>query len=120
MLLNVFLVALAIQFTECRSEKSSKEINPLFISEFISAGKIDEARKRSEVRHSLFFNKTSFSGYLTVNKAFNSNMFFWFFPSENKYEEAPVVLWLQGGPGDSTFISLFYENGPFTLTSELL
>jgi len=24
----------------------------------------------------------SYSGFLTVNKTFNSNMFFWFFPSQ--------------------------------------
>ncbi|XP_055916994.1 venom serine carboxypeptidase-like [Eupeodes corollae] len=29
------------------------------------------------------------------------------------YDEKPVVLWLQGGPGISSLMALFTENGPF-------
>ncbi|KAK9511226.1 hypothetical protein O3M35_005824 [Rhynocoris fuscipes] len=58
-------------------------------------------------------NVASFSGYLTVNKNYNSNMFFWFFPAEKNNSTAPVVLWLQGGPGASSLFGLFSEIGPF-------
>jgi hypothetical protein len=37
----------------------------------------------------------SYSGYLTVDKPNNGNMFFWFFPAEESPETAPVVIWLQ-------------------------
>lgn len=45
---------------------------------------------------------TSYSGYFTVNKTYDSNLFFWYFPAKNDPKNAPVVLWLQGGPGASS------------------
>ena len=59
------------------------------------------------------FKQQSFSGYLTVNKEYNSNMFFWFFPAQNGNKpDTPVMLWLQGGPGASSLFALFTEIGP--------
>jgi vitellogenic carboxypeptidase-like protein len=45
---------------------------------------VDEAKARrmSRVEKSLFHDVVSYSGYLTVNDEFNSNLFFWFFPAE--------------------------------------
>jgi len=57
--------------------------------------------------------EVSYAGYLTVNKKYNSNLFFWFFPAKLDQVKAPVVLWLQGGPGASSLFGLFQENGPF-------
>jgi hypothetical protein len=56
--------------------------DPLFLTPYIESGKIDEARKLSQVMQLPNApNITSFSGLLTVNKKYNSNMFFWFFPA---------------------------------------
>lgn len=56
---------------------------PLFLTPLIEAGKIDEAQKAARVGPLKGAeNVTSFSGYLTVNKKFDSNLFFWFFPAE--------------------------------------
>lgn len=52
---------------------------PLFLTPLIESGKIDEARKRAAVNHKEMNNVSSYSGFLTVNKKYNSNMFFWFF-----------------------------------------
>ncbi|EFN81843.1 Probable serine carboxypeptidase CPVL [Harpegnathos saltator] len=60
---------------------------------------------------------SSYSGYLTVNKEYNSNLFFWFFPAMHNPKTAPVVLWLQGGPGATSMFGLFMENGPFIVTA---
>jgi vitellogenic carboxypeptidase-like protein len=60
----------------------------------------------------------SFSGYLTVNKEYNSNMFFWFFPAQNGDTNAPVLLWLQGGPGATSLFGLFNENGPIQVNDD--
>jgi vitellogenic carboxypeptidase-like protein len=56
---------------------------PLFLTPLIEAGKIEEAQKSARVGPLKGAeNVTSFSGYLTVNKKFDSNLFFWFFPAE--------------------------------------
>jgi len=64
------------------------------------------------------YQRQSFSGYLTVNKEYNSNMFFWFFPAQNGNTSAPVLLWLQGGPGATSLFGLFTENGPIQVNDD--
>jgi vitellogenic carboxypeptidase-like protein len=64
------------------------------------------------------YKRQSFSGYLTVNKEYNSNMFFWFFPAQNGNTSAPVLLWLQGGPGATSLFGLFSENGPIQVNDD--
>lgn len=74
-----------------------------------------QARNLSAVNHPEI-NIPNYAGYFTVNKEFNSNLFFWFFPAKVNPAEAPVVLWLQGGPGASSLFGLFTENGPFSIS----
>ncbi|KAJ6644320.1 Venom serine carboxypeptidase [Pseudolycoriella hygida] len=91
---------------------------PLFLTEYIENGRIELAKNLSLVNHDDMKWVQSYSGYLTVNKTVGSNMFFWFFPAKLDQAKAPVVLWMQGGPGASSLFGLFTENGPFSVTSE--
>lgn len=53
---------------------------------------------------------TTYSGYLSVGT--NMSMWFWFFEARSDAATAPLALWLNGGPGCSSMIGLFQENGP--------
>jgi len=61
----------------------------------------------------------AYSGYLTVDERYDSNLFYWFFEAQNGNKSAPIILWLQGGPGSSSLFGLFGEHGPFYLTDDL-
>lgn len=54
-----------------------------------------------------------YSGYVTIDQTHGKNLFYYFVESEGKPTEDPVVLWLNGGPGCSSFDGFVYEHGPF-------
>ncbi|XP_071942895.1 probable serine carboxypeptidase CPVL [Antedon mediterranea] len=101
-----------------KAKQSIDPGKPLILTPYIESGNIDEGRKLSLVS-TLNSTIKSYAGYFTVDKTFNSNTFFWFFPAEVNSETAPVLLWLQGGPGGSSMFGLFSENGPFYVTDDM-
>jgi len=52
-------------------------------------------------------------GYINVNSTYDSNMFWWLYGSTGTpSNEAPLVMWLQGGPGATSLYGDFMEIGP--------
>ncbi|EDW83363.1 uncharacterized protein Dwil_GK22811 [Drosophila willistoni] len=91
--------------------------DPLFLTPLINNPSVDKEKiqQLARVQGSQYHGVESYAGYLTVDSNYNSNMFFWYFPAEQDPDYAPVVLWLQGGPGASSLFGLFTENGPLEL-----
>ena len=60
----------------------AKNCEPLLLTPYIEKGLLSEAKNLSLVKDlPNVKNIESYSGFLTINKEFNSNLFFWFFPS---------------------------------------
>lgn len=47
------------------------------------------------------------------------DMFYWLFRSRRSPDTDPLVFWLTGGPGCSSEVAIFYENGPFTINDDM-
>ncbi|CAG8562840.1 7773_t:CDS:10 [Paraglomus brasilianum] len=67
----------------------------------------------------------SYAGYIDVRdfsacaEGKKASLFYWLFPAqEPKQENPPLIVWLQGGPGMTSMLALFDENGPLTRTPD--
>ena len=58
----------------------------------------------------------SYSGYLTVSAS--KALHYVFVESQNDPKTDPVVIWYNGGPGCSSLLGFFQENGPFVIDDD--
>ena len=63
------------------------------------------------------------AGYLPVvdtaeDEHNTSRLFYWFVASDYNPSTSPIVLWLNGGPGASSFYGFFTENGPYVINAQ--
>lgn len=101
------------QIPESQPPLSQIDPTPLFLTPFIENCSYYEARQKSLVPYFQTVGVTAYSGYITVNKTTDSNIFFVLTEVKDNISTAPLLLWTQGGPGLSALFGLFLENGPF-------
>lgn len=56
------------------------------------------------------------AGYLPVEDDGGAYIYFWYIESRSEQPlHDPIVIWLNGGPGSSSFLGFFAENGPYKI-----
>ena len=86
----------------------------LDLTPFIQSGDYKAAQLAAQVRlPNDPLNLTSYSGFVETTPG--RHMFMWYFPAQNGDKNAPLAIWLQGGPGGSSLFGLFSEMGPYSL-----
>lgn len=92
MLTKIFCVLVAVICISGQVESHASD-DALILTDYIGSNRIKDAKNDSLVKNlpnSQQFD--SYSGYITVDKRYNSNLFFWFFPSQVCPLELPKIF----------------------------
>lgn len=80
---------------------------------FAAAYAAEEGDRMSDLPNAPAFLTPTYSGYLTATDT--KALHYVFAESENNPDSAPVVIWLNGGPGCSSMLGFMQENGPVVI-----
>ena len=123
------LTVLFLLFVSCTSRLIAKNptdhvdsfhLNP---KNYLSISNFPKGTSESLIRDSTLvrypnLTETSYAAFITVNESANANMMFWFFESRFKQSNAPVILWLEGGPGCASSMEV-NTVGPLLINDDL-
>ena len=62
-----------------------------------------------------YFPYKPVTGYIDIYEEEGNSMFYWLSPARENPDTAPVVIWMEGGPGGSSVGSLFWSIGPLRI-----
>ncbi|BFZ04923.1 hypothetical protein BsWGS_07962 [Bradybaena similaris] len=116
-LLTLLLLTARVS-TAATTPSSTVNDGPLFLTPLLDRGEVLHAQARSRVSSSETFIPRSHAGFITVDKQLGKHLFFWYFPSPVS-NSAPLLLWLNGGPGITSMLGLLWENGPIEVTQAI-
>ncbi|KAH9515309.1 hypothetical protein Btru_014144 [Bulinus truncatus] len=108
----IFIMALAYISHSCKNDQ------PLHLTPYINQGNIITARNLSFVDDNDGVIPPSYAGFITVDQLLGNHLFFWFFPAINSDPNSPLVIWLNGEPGESSMTGLLHENGPLKIRKD--
>lgn len=77
-------------------------------------GAPDEALVESLPGFSGSFPSRHYAGYITADDEDRHTLYYYFVTSSNNPATDPLILWMNGGPGCSSFDGFIYEHGPFS------
>ncbi|KAI3612923.1 carboxypeptidase c [Moniliophthora roreri] len=84
--------------------------------EFVSHSSFNDHRLRIVEPKLCDPSVKQYSGYLDISGT--KHLFFWFFESRKSPSTAPLILWLNGGPGGSSLLGTLTELGPCWIADE--
>lgn len=64
----------------------------------------------------VFDSQQQYTGWVNIPGTYATNTFFWFISGRDATDQ--LTIWLNGGPGSSSMIGLFTENGPCEVVEE--
>eukprot|EP00928_Gymnodinium_smaydae_P021893 TRINITY_DN18574_c0_g6_i1.p1 TRINITY_DN18574_c0_g6~~TRINITY_DN18574_c0_g6_i1.p1 ORF type:complete len:514 (+),score=93.21 TRINITY_DN18574_c0_g6_i1:63-1544(+) len=90
---------------------------PVFVTDYLPDRFLDGQRASAVNLTALGWSEPNamHSGFITLDKKLGRNTFFWYSEALDRNASAPLLLWLQGGPGASSLFGMFTEVGPFSV-----
>jgi len=92
---------------------------PNIVTPLLASGKWAQAQNDSRVLLPGYNATELYSGFFTIDEATGSNTYFIYSTPQSGRQDAPVVFWLNGGPGASSQIGFYDELGPFGIDENL-
>ncbi|KAH7974125.1 hypothetical protein HPB49_010260 [Dermacentor silvarum] len=97
-----------------KSDDSGQFLTPLIEKKAVKSARDASFAKMFKMRA----NATAYSGFITVNKEHQANVYFIYMQAQINPERAPLMIYLQGGPGKSGTFGQFLEVGPLGVNSD--
>lgn len=94
-------------------KNKNQSLTLIIISLLLVASTSKKIIEKDSLQQQKFFPFPPQTGYIPIYNDPKNSMFYWYFEAENSPETAPVIIWLDGGPGCASTWGLFGQVGPY-------